>query len=259
MALGYSWTNIATWSVSKGQATVHFWIDAKLNRQDTAGNYSVVDTRLNSTIVNNLSGSGYNFQLTGSNGISGSDVWHFGDETILTGQYTVTHNVDGTASSSVSAYAYNKYWGIDHWFSGNFDLPKIARNFTSTPKISIVNTTTTTITFKWETSETCNDVQYFLDGSSSGVDVFNNSAKSGTFTIEGLNPNSSHTIYVKCKKADSGLTSNSKASSFTLSNKTIRFKVGGSYKGATPYIKINGVWKVATTYLKTEGEWKGVN
>lgn len=139
--LNYSWQNIASWSVSKGQATVTFYIDAKLSRQDTAGNYSVVDTRLNSTIVNSLSGSGYNFQLTGSGGTSGSSVWYFGNETILTGQYTVNHSDSGSGSSTVSAYAYNKYWGIDQWFSGSFTLPTIAR--ASQPScITYPNTTT---------------------------------------------------------------------------------------------------------------------
>lgn len=256
MTLGYSWTNIASWSVSKGQATVTFYIDAKLNRQDTAGNYSVVDTRLNSTIVNSLSGSGYNFQLTGSGGISGSSVWYFGNETILTGQYVVNHNNDGTASSTVSAYAYNKYWGIDQWFSGSLNLPTIARYFTSTPKISTASTTTTSATFNWSTSETCNWVRYHLDGSSSWIDVFSGSAKSGSFTINNLTSNSSHKVYVECRRADSGLWSNSNTVNFKTSSKTGHLKINGGNKDATPYVRINGEWKIAIPYVKKDGEWK---
>lgn len=134
MALGYNWTNIASRSVARGQATVTFWIDVKLNRQDTTNNYSVVDTRLTSTVVNNLSGSGYSFTLTGSAGTSGSAVWTFENETILTGQTTIYHNADGTKTSSASAYCYNSYWGISESFSGNFTLPTIPR--ASTPSIS---------------------------------------------------------------------------------------------------------------------------
>ena len=131
--LNYNWQTLATWSISKGAATVTFTIDAKLNRQDTNGNYSVVDTRLNSAIVNNLSGSGYSFSLTGATSISGNGIWYFGNETILTGQYTVYHNDNGSASSTVSASVYNKYWGISNTFSGGFDLPTIVRqaNITS--------------------------------------------------------------------------------------------------------------------------------
>ena len=127
MALTYNWQNIASWSVSKGSATVNFYIDAKLNSQNITGNYSVVDTRLKSTIVNNLSGSGYQFNLTGSAGISGSGVWYFGNETILTGQYTVNHNNDGTASSYISAYVYNRYWSISNTFGATVTLPTIPR------------------------------------------------------------------------------------------------------------------------------------
>lgn len=134
MALGYNWTNIASRSVARGLATVTFWIDVKLNRQDTTNNYSVVDTRLTSTVVNNLSGSGYSFTLTGSAGTSGSAVWTFENETILTGQTTIYHNADGTKTSSASAYCYNSYWGISESFSGNFTLPTIPR--ASTPSIS---------------------------------------------------------------------------------------------------------------------------
>ena len=116
MALTYSWQNIASWSVSKGSATVNFYIDAKLNSQSISGNSSVVDTRLNSTISGGLAGSGYQFTLTGSAGISGSSVWTFENETILTGQYTVNHNGDGTASTYISSYVYNKYWSISNTF-----------------------------------------------------------------------------------------------------------------------------------------------
>ena len=82
MALGNNWTNIASRSVYVAPATITFYIDAKLNRQDISGNYSVVDTRLTSTISGGAAGSGYRFTLTGSNGISGDAVWTFANETI---------------------------------------------------------------------------------------------------------------------------------------------------------------------------------
>lgn len=134
MALGNTWTNIASKSVYVAPATITFYIDAKLNRQDISGNYSVVDTRLTSTISGSAAGSGYRFTLTGSNGISGDAVWYFGNETILTGQTTIYHNDDGTKVGSASAYCYNRYLGISVDFSGSFDLPTIAR--ASEPTIS---------------------------------------------------------------------------------------------------------------------------
>ena len=134
MALGYDWTNVASRTVYRGQSTVNFYIDVKLNRQDVTNNYSVVDTRLRSTIHNSLSGTGYNFTLTGAAGISGSGIWYFENETILTGQTTIYHNDDGSKVGTASAYCYNSYWGISESFSGNFELPTIAR--ASEPSIS---------------------------------------------------------------------------------------------------------------------------
>ena len=135
MALGYDWTNIAHSQFSYGGATVHFWIDVKLNRQDLINNYSVVDTRLNSTLDgNSMGGSGYKFTLTGSGGTEGSGVWWFTNETILTGQTTIYHNDDGTKNATFYASAYNGWLGINNNFNGNIDLPTIAR--ASTPTVS---------------------------------------------------------------------------------------------------------------------------
>lgn len=134
MALGYNWINIAHIEIYRGAAKVDLWIDAKLNRQDLINNYSVVDTRLNSTISGSLAGSGYKFTLTGSGGTEGGGIWTFEDETILTGQTTIYHNEDGTKVGSATAYCYNGYWGISENFSGTFELPTIAR--ASTPTVS---------------------------------------------------------------------------------------------------------------------------
>lgn len=128
MALGYNWTTVREVVVQKGAATVTFRINAKLNRQVTADNYSVVDTQLTSSIVNNLAGSGYSFSLSGANTISGDTVWTFENETILTGQLpNVYHESDGKKTLNISARVYNRYWGIDTTFSGNVELPTIPR------------------------------------------------------------------------------------------------------------------------------------
>lgn len=256
MVIDYFWVNVASLELHKGAATVTFYIDVKLNRQDKDNNYSIIDTRLNSTIVNNLAGSGYNFQLTGSAGTSGSDVWTFENETILTGQYRVDHNEDGTASSNVSAYAYNGYWGIDNWLSGNFKLPTIPRYFTKTPQITLTNTTTNSAAFDWNTSENCNGVRYYLDDATIGVDVFDGKATEGSFVVEDLISNSNHQIYIECKKTDSGLWSKSDVVDFTTSNKTSHLKINGEDKNATPYIRTNGEWKVAVPYIRINNNWE---
>lgn len=132
MALGNTWTNVAQSSWSDGVATVTFYIDVKLNRQDTTNNYSVVDTKLRSTVVNNAAGSGFAYTLTGSAGWSGNSVWYFANEDILTGQTTIYHDPDGKKVGSASSYCYNKILGINITFSGSFELPTIPRASTVT-------------------------------------------------------------------------------------------------------------------------------
>lgn len=137
MSLGYEWVTVATRQITKSERNVKvtFYIDVKLSSQDVVNNFSIVDTRLRTTTENGyISGSGYKFTLTGSNGIEGSAIWTFDNETILTGQTTIYHNEDGTKVGNASAYCYNSFWGISENFSGTFGLPTIAR--ASEPTIS---------------------------------------------------------------------------------------------------------------------------
>ena len=132
LTLNYEWQNITSWTVNRANGSVTFWIDAKINRQDINNNYSVIDTRLTSTVVNPISGTGYNFKLTGSNGRSGSGVWTFANETILTGQYTDYHNQDGSKTTYIEAYVFNNYWNIENTFGVWVASPTIPRSATIT-------------------------------------------------------------------------------------------------------------------------------
>ena len=253
--LNYNWQNVASWAYSNGTATVTFYVDAKLNSQNQAGNYSIVDTRLNSTVVNNISGSGYNFQLTGSGGTSGSAVWYFGNETILTGQFRVDHNANGTAAAAIHAWVANTYWRFGQSIDTTVSLPTIPRYFSKTPNISEVSKNTTSVNIKWSTSEGCNRVRYKIDNGN-WIDVFSGNATSGNFTVSNLLSNSTHSIVAECRKADSNLTSNSNTLSVTTSNKTGHLKIDGVEKDATPYIRVNGQWKVAIPYIRNNNNWE---
>lgn len=261
MTLGYNWTEVGSWEWIPGTGfKIKFILEAKLNSQNVAENYSVVDTKLKS-VINQGSGSGnnYYFWITGcSNPVSGNQTWYFASEDIIYGSYRVYHNNSGYGSSSIYAEVQVLNAGLSKTgiTSSTFNLPTIARYFTSTPKISVASTTTTSAKFNWSTSETCNWVRYHLDGSSSWIDVFSGSAKSGSFTINNLKSNSSHKVYVECRRADSGLWSNSNTVNFKTSSKTGHLKINGENKDATPYVRINGEWKIAIPYVKKDGEWK---
>ena len=88
-----SWKNYASYSWSYGIA---FYIDAYYSAQDIGKNQTTVYTRLTSTATNpnGTGGSGYKFQCTYCTEKSGSSVWWFDNETILSSPATaVTHNM----------------------------------------------------------------------------------------------------------------------------------------------------------------------
>lgn len=135
-------------------------------------------------------------------------------------------------------------------------LDRIARYFTRTPSISLQTQGTTSCTFRWETSETCNWIRYHLDGSSGWIDVFSGSATSGTFTVSNLNSNTTHTVYVDARRQDSGLWSVSNTVNFKTSDKTVRIRINGQLKQATPYVRVNGTWKVSVPNTRVNNTWK---
>ena len=185
------------------------------------------------------------------------------DSKTVTKTINVTHKDDGTLSGY--AYAYFEKGLTTSGFAPNSGgvetdltaLTSIARYFTQTPVISFNSNTPTSITINWSTSEICDLVKYYLD-SGSGIEVFSGSDTSGSFTISNLDPNTSHTIYAKCRRKDSQLSSNSNTITAETSSKTINLKVNNEWKRAIPYLKVNGEWKVAIPYLKVNGEWKQV-
>ena len=234
---------------------------------NTAGNYSditvrhklvcdkqydlYIGSRTNSCTVN---GETKNF-TSSSISTTGNTTINLGTTT-----YRVYHNADGKKSTSLSTI-FNLKATITGVYvekitaSGTITLDNIPRDFTQTPKVIFQSATTTSATFRWETSETCDYVGYVLDGGA-GVKIFEGSATSGTFTVNGLEPNSTHDIYIWARRKDSQRGMNSSHISFTTSSKTMRLKMNGTWKDGTPYIKVNGVWKVAVPYIKINGSWK---
>lgn len=133
---------------------------------------------------------------------------------IASGTISVTHNNDGTATIPFSAQIKASSYGVSASVSGNFTLETIPRYFSSTPSLSATSKTLNTITLKWSTSETCDKVDYNVNGTNKG-EVWTGSATSGSFTISSLSPNSTYKIYVWCRRKDSQLGSTSSTISVT--------------------------------------------
>ena len=124
-----SWQNVAnsTWAPGTG-FSVTFYLDAKYSSQNQENNNTTIQTRLRS-VVNAGSGSGYNYSFTCSyaNTVSGSGLWTLENETITSGETTITHNNDGTKTLNISATAKITGISLNISINGDITLPSIAR------------------------------------------------------------------------------------------------------------------------------------
>lgn len=185
LTLNYEWQNITSWTVYRANGSVTFWIDAKINRQDINGNYSVIDTRLTSTVVNPISGTGYNFKLTGSSGRSGSDVWTFANETILTGQYTDYHNQDGSKTTYIEAYVFNNYWNIENTFGVWVASPTIPRSATITGANNFTDEENAVFTFTNKANfQTMPYLKFYIDNTLIKTITREKSSYTSPYTLE---------------------------------------------------------------------------
>ena len=145
--------------------------------------------------------------------MSDTKTWqNFGERTI-----TVTHNSNGTYSASKNG-SFTCTAGSSNYSlsSGSASVTvspaTIPRYFSSTPTISVKSKTTTSVTINWTTPENCSTVQYKI-GDGYWVDIVADAnAKSGSYTITGLSPNTNYIIYGDFKRRDSGLWAQTKPS-----------------------------------------------
>ena len=135
MALGGSWTTIASGSQTINGATLTYYIDAYLSSQSIANNQSLCGTRARTVFSGYYMQSyGYNFTATGCSSKSGSGLYSFTTETVLTGSTTVNHNADGTGTLYVSGVCQGSGIGLNISVSGSVSLPTIPR--ASKPTVS---------------------------------------------------------------------------------------------------------------------------
>lgn len=127
-----------------------------------------------------------------------------------TGEFTISNKTTGTTALSVRLYSGS---GSSRNETFTFEMPIDPASFSQQPSLWFISGDETSSTFGWSTTETCNKVNYHLDGGN--VEVFSGSATSGTFTISGLTAGSNHSLYCECRRADSGISSNSNTISFS--------------------------------------------
>ena len=137
MALGNSWTTVASGSQSKQYyddyyktyftLTLSYYIDAKLDSQSTTNNQSYISIRARTTVSHSLSSYNVSFTATGCRGWTPDSPYSFGNTTVLTGSATVNHNAAGAGSLSVSGRLIAGGMGYDISISGSIALPTIDR------------------------------------------------------------------------------------------------------------------------------------
>lgn len=131
---------------------------------------------------------------------------------------TVTHNTDGNKTVSISAsHTGNSASGSSKMgnasVSGNFTLTYIPRY--ATVSQSLNSKTINSIKMNWSSDSTIDYIWYSKDNGSSwtGVDV--SDGTSGTYTISGLNTNTTYNIKTRVRRKDSQLTTDSSTLSVT--------------------------------------------
>lgn len=127
--LGNTWTQIASGSQTINGAKLTYILEAQLTSQSVEDNKSYINTRARTVLGAYASMSSYNwgFTATGCTARSGSGIYYFGTETVLTGSTVVSHSEDGTGTLAMSGTCYGNGIGLSISASGTIELPTIAR------------------------------------------------------------------------------------------------------------------------------------
>lgn len=124
----------------------------------------------------------------------------------------ITHNSDGTKTISFEAEIKASSYGVSAKLSDTFELTAIPRY--ATLSHSLRSRTVNSIIMNWASDSTCNQVQYKI-GNGSWITVSSSDAKSGTYTIGSLSPNTAYSITTRVRRKDSQLYTSSSALSVT--------------------------------------------
>lgn len=136
---------------------------------------------------------------------------------------TISHNNDGSGSCWISGYCNGpsgtSMSGTTVTGSQTVTLDKIAR-YLSITGFSIQTRQINRVVVKWSVSDKRDTTQYSLNGGAfvgSGTygETVASDQKSGTFEIENLNPNTTYSLKISCRRTDSQLWTESNTITFT--------------------------------------------
>ena len=122
--------------------------------------------------------------------------------TYNTGEFTVLNKTTGVTSLAVNLYSSSGIRNETYYF----DMAVDPAYFTNQPTLTLQSKTETSITYKWTTSETCDNIVWHGTGTASTTGV---EGTTGTVTFSGLTADTSYKHYGTFRRKDSGLTTDS--------------------------------------------------
>ena len=225
-----SWSSTPNQATNKSTVTVT--VTASKSSSSTANTYGTQETKV--TVGSSAQSNSGSFTLAPGKTI-----------TLFSKSYTVAHESDGTKSVKITAnVGGNVMYGNG---SATVTLDKIPRYATVTQ--SNTAKTETTATIKWSSDATVDYIWYSTNNGSSWTGINVADGTSGTYTINGLNPNTTYQVKTRVRRKDSQLTTDSSALAVTTyaypyANSMPSFTIGnkltiGLYNPLNRSVKVN--------------------
>ena len=123
---------------------------------------------------------------------------------------TVYHNDDGNKSFNCQAWVTSKksasYYPQSMSISNDYQLTYLPR-YLSGVSVWVISQTETSVTWGWKANENVSNIGYYWDNGKWYYTEQNINKKNGSFTVNDIQPGSSHQINIGLQRKDSGLWS----------------------------------------------------
>lgn len=234
---------------------------------DTSGNRSLVSVWLDLHVAGHVASSGISVGVNGKSSDLGYQYYGAGTHTLISNQYWVTHDSDGS-KTEIFSWWFNSSIG-NRSGSGALELTKINRypvlkegmdfKDNENPTLDITAYGTYQIRVKIEAGgDTRLAIRDLTNRESQKYTVVFTQEERESLR-EKMTGDSLDVRETVCALENGREISwNWKDYKMTKGNRGGRILVNGQWKEATPYVGINGQWKEAISYVGVNNQWKEV-